>query len=270
MNVAVVGHLEWAKFVCINHVPVAGEIVQADDNWEEVTGGGAVAAMQLAKLNGKCLFFTSIGSDDIGEKALFQLRESGVEIYASKIANSATKSVFVDIDSNKERTITVIGSKVPTALDITLPWDKLANMDAVYFVSGDKSALKLARKAKTLVSTARILPLLQESHIQIDALVMSQKDKGEEYKEGDLLPKPTYVITTRGVDGGEVDTGVIYNSEVVPSNKLIDTYGCGDSFAAGLTYGLAQGFSIEDALSLGSHCGAEAVMRRGAFGERMD
>ena len=45
---------------------------------------------------------------------------------------------------------------------------------------------------------------------------------------------------------------------------LQDTYGAGDSFAAGLTFGLAQGLSADDALALGARCGAQALARRGA------
>ena len=71
MNVAVVGHLEWAKFVCIIHVPVAGEIVQADDNWEEVAGGGAVAAMQLAKLNGNAYFLYLLEATILAKRPCF-------------------------------------------------------------------------------------------------------------------------------------------------------------------------------------------------------
>lgn len=266
MNIAVVGHLEWAKFVLVKHVPVAGEIIKADDAWEEVAGGGAVAAMQLAKLNGVCYFYTSVGNDEIGDKALSQLRDSGVVVYATKKVGTSTKTVFVDIDNREERTITVIGNLTPSGLDSDLPWNKLEEMDAVYFVSGDETALLFARKAKNLVSTARILSILQSSQVQLDALVMSTKDKGEIYTEGDLINKPKFVITTNGVNGGKVDNGLFYTAEKVSADKLVDTYGCGDSFAAGLTYGIAEGLSIEDALIVGSHSGADAAMRRGAFG----
>jgi ribokinase len=43
-----------------------------------------------------------------------------------------------------------------------------------------------------------------------------------------------------------------------------DTYGCGDSFAAGFTYGLAGGSSVSEAAALGAECGARALVREGA------
>ena len=47
---------------------------------------------------------------------------------------------------------------------------------------------------------------------------------------------------------------------------LVDTYGAGDSFAAGLTYALARGDALDEALAFASAQGAEAMTRRGAHG----
>jgi hypothetical protein len=40
MRAAVVGHIEWMEFVPVEEAPRAGEIVHADDSWEEAAGGG--------------------------------------------------------------------------------------------------------------------------------------------------------------------------------------------------------------------------------------
>ncbi|MDB5185344.1 MAG: putative pfkB family carbohydrate kinase [Candidatus Saccharibacteria bacterium] len=265
MKVAVVGHLEWATFSKVDHVPVAGEIIHTHSSWEEVAGGGAVAAMQLAALADNCLFFTAVGNDEHGRQAIADLRAKGVEVYASSTAEVPTRTIFVDIDANNERTITVNGNLVPSGQDATLPWEKLAEADAVYFVSGDGAALVAARQAAVLVSTARVLPLLQQSAIPLDALVASSQDAGEHYEPGRLEPVPTLIVTTDGSDGGKTASGETYKAEFIPPDKFIDTYGCGDSFAAGLTLGLGQNLVVSEALKLAAHCGAQAAMRRGAF-----
>ncbi len=51
---------------------------------------------------------------------------------------------------------------------------------------------------------------------------------------------------------------------VPPPGPPRDAYGCGDSFAAGLTFGLAGGSSIADAAALGARCGARCLARAGA------
>jgi ribokinase len=48
--------------------------------------------------------------------------------------------------------------------------------------------------------------------------------------------------------------------------RLEDTYGAGDSFAAGLTFALAERRPVEEALAFASRRGAAALARRGAHG----
>ena len=64
MQVAVVGHVEWVEFLRVDEMPERGEIVHALETWEEAAGGGAVAAVQLARLTGTCAFYTALGDDD--------------------------------------------------------------------------------------------------------------------------------------------------------------------------------------------------------------
>jgi len=49
LRVASVGHVEWVQFARVEHVPQAGEVAHAEDPFEEPAGGGAVAAVQLAR-----------------------------------------------------------------------------------------------------------------------------------------------------------------------------------------------------------------------------
>ena len=51
---------------------------------------------------------------------------------------------------------------------------------------------------------------------------------------------------------------------------IVDTYGCGDCFAAGLTFGLARGGSIEDAVALAARCGAAVMTGRGPYSAQLD
>jgi ribokinase len=44
---------------------------------------------------------------------------------------------------------------------------------------------------------------------------------------------------------------------------VVDAYGAGDSFAAGLTYALAAGLEGSDAVGFAARCGAAALTGRG-------
>ena len=263
MRVAVVGHVEWVEFVRLERVPAAGEILHAERWWDEPGGGGAVAAVQLRKLAGACLFLTALGRAD---RSLEPLREHGLEVHAARRdAEPRRKIAFVDAAG--ERTLTVLGSRlVPHGSD-DLPWAELAGCDAVYFTGGDAGALRAARAARVLVATPRAQPVLSEAGVELDALVGSGSDEGERYRPGDIEPPPRFVVQTAGARGGawsaaDGSSGTWAAAEL--PGPVADAYGCGDSFAAGLTYGLGAGMSVQEAVEFGARCGAHALTGEGA------
>ena len=69
MKVAVVGHVEWITFARVDRVPTAGAIAHATETWWGAGGGGAVSAIQLAKLAGSSELFTALGGDGVGRRA---------------------------------------------------------------------------------------------------------------------------------------------------------------------------------------------------------
>ncbi|HKS78962.1 MAG TPA: PfkB family carbohydrate kinase, partial [Gaiellaceae bacterium] len=173
MKVAVVGHIEWVEFVRVDHVPEPGEILSAQETWEEAAGGGAVAAVQLANLAGSCLFFTALADDGLGRRSREELEGRGVTVLSGH-ARGRQRRAFTYVDENGERTITVLGEKLrASGEDGSLPWEDLARCDAVYFVSGDVAALRAARHCPVLVAAARELPILRRGGVQIDVLVGS-------------------------------------------------------------------------------------------------
>src|SRR4051794_30204432 len=111
MRVGVVGHVEWIEFARVERVPVAGEIVHALEAWEEPGGGGAVAAVQLAKLAGESTFFTALGDDGLGRRSHDELTRLGVRVEAGWRPEPQRRG-FVYVDSSAERTITVIGDRM--------------------------------------------------------------------------------------------------------------------------------------------------------------
>jgi ribokinase len=269
MRVAVVGHVEWIEFARVETVPRPGQIVHALETWEEPGGGGAVAAVQLARLAGSCLFFTALGADELGRRSRAELTRLGVDVRAIPDAEP-TRRAFTYIDETGERTITVLGEKLrPRGGDSRLPWAELAEFDAVYFVSGDIDALRHARVAGVLVATARELSTLRNSGIELDALVGSGEDEGELYHPGELDPPPRLVVTTSGSLGGWVQPGGPFRPAPLPGT-LDDTYGAGDCFAAGLTFALGCGDAVEDAVALAARCGAAVMTGRGPYAAQLE
>jgi ribokinase len=263
MNLAVVGHVEWIQFARVEQVPAPGEIVTALETWEEAAGGGAVAAVQLTKLNGGCTFYTLLGDDELGRRAHEQLKRQGVDVQCEFVSRP-TRRGFTFVDAQGERTITVIGEKLHPTTSRHLPWLELARCHGVYFTAGDVGALEAARRARVLVATSRELATLRRAGVELDALVGSGEDLSEQYQPGELEPPPKLVVSTAGPLGGWAQPGGPFRAAPVPG-PMSDAYGAGDSFAAGLLFALAQGLERDAALELASRCGAAVLMGRGPY-----
>ena len=269
MRVAAVGHVEWVEFAEVERVPRAGEIARARRVFSEAAGGAAVAAVQLARLaGGHGRFFTALGDDELGHRAKRRLEDLGLTVHVAWREGQPTRRAFTFLDDDGERTITVIGERLEPRGSDPLPWDDLESVDAVYFTAGDADALHRARSAHALVATARVLPVLGQAGAPLDAVVGSGSDASERYVDGVIDPAPRYVVRTAGARGGdwlgeEGRTGRWQAAEL--SGPRADAYGCGDSFAAGLTYGLGDGRDIDAALALGARCGACCFTGRGPY-----
>jgi ribokinase len=256
--------VEWVEFVRVERVPKPGEIVHALETWQEAGGGGAVAAVQLARLNGSAHLFTSLGDDELGRRARRELEERGVTLHAAA-AGAPQRRAYTYVDERGERTITVLGPRLlPSGDDGTLPWEELSRCEAVYFVSGDVAAVRAGRRSRVLVAAARDLATLRLAEEEVDVLVGSAEDAGERFEPGDLEPAPRTVVTTSGALGGWVRPGGAFRAAPLPG-PVEDAYGCGDCFAAGLTYALGAGRSMEEAVQAGARCGAAVLTGRGAY-----
>lgn len=262
---AVVGHVEVVEFARVECVPRPGEIVQAGETWAQAAGGGADAARVLLRLAGGVTFLTALGDDALGHAAEEELRALGIRVECV-YRDEPQRRGFTYVDATGERTITVIGTKlVPHASD-PLPWATLEKADAVYFCGGDAGAVREARRARVLVATARELRTLKSAAVELDVLIQSGDDESERYQPGELTPPPRMVVTTEGENGGRYAAGEETGRwEPAPlPGPLADTYGAGDSFAAGLTFALGEGRPVDDALAFAARIAAAAMTKPGA------
>jgi ribokinase len=265
---AVVGHVEWVHFARVERLPRPGEIIDALDNWAEPAGGGGVTAVQFARVAGGASFFTALGRDELGRRAERELEALGVSVRAAW-RDAPTRRAFVFVDAAGERTITVMGERLAPHADDPLPWAELDDVDAVYFTAGDEGALREARRARVLVATARILPLLRRAGVRLDALVHSVSDPAERYSVGDLDPAPALVVSTAGRKGGRWEDAEGASGVWSPTpldGPMVDAYGAGDSFAAGVAFALGEGRSHQQTVELAARWSAAALTRRGAHG----
>jgi ribokinase len=303
-RVAVVGHVEWVLFGRVQRLPSAGEVAHAAGAFEEPAGGGAVAAVQLARLAGGSRLFTVLGEDEPGRASRRRLGELGVRVLdetaamrtlepevqrtagepgAPAVAREwegavparglATRRAVTIVDEEGERTITTFGDRLDPAGDSgSAHWNELSELDSVYFTAGDVPALQHARRAaRILVASPRARHALGHG-VQIDALVLSADDEIELAAAAPVEGEAEVVVFTEGADGGRWRRrsgaeGRFRAAE--PPGPAVDSYGCGDSFAAGLTFGLGAGMELDDALALAARCGAVCLTGAGPYARQL-
>jgi ribokinase len=265
VRIAVVGHVEWLELVSVDHVPQAGEIVHARPVLEVAAGGGAVAAVQLARWGAETLLFTAFGAGALGDRARSELIARGVQVHAVSRAEPQRRAVTL-VDADHERTIVVVGDRMVARAEDPLPWDTLATCDAVYVTGGDIGAIREARRAPVMIATSRILCDLRQASIELDALVGSDSDLAEAYIEGTLPLEPRLLVRTVGAIGVYlVSGGTCHRYAPIPAPVVGDTYGAGDTFAAALTFALGERKAPAAAIAFASARAAEVVAFHGPY-----
>ena len=269
LNLAVVGHTEWVEFVRVPQLPRPGEILHATESLQLPAGGGAVTAVQMAKLSGRCQFFTALGRDALGERALEALQQLGLDVHVVW-RDQPTRRAITFIDDQAERSITVIGDRLAPSGQDPLPWAQLQECHGVFLTASDVEGVRLARQAAVLTATPRLgLPVLAESAVRLDALIGSGLDPDEQVPADALNRAPQLRIATEGDRGGWSDPGGRFEPVQRGAPKG-DTYGAGDSFAGGVTAGLAAGWSPARAIALGCRCGSHCIDGVGPYANQLE
>jgi ribokinase len=259
---AVVGHVEWVDFIRVERLPHQGEVLHAAGAFSRAAGGGGVVAAVLADLGAEVEFFTALGRDPHGEAAAAQLAERGVRMHVAW-RSEPTRRALTLLEAHGERSIVTIGERLQPLGSDALEWGRLRGVDGVYFTAGDEGALSWAREARAVVASPRGRSVLQAS--EIEALVFSARDRDEREWAERVAERARLLVETNGANGGRWwgESSGTWEA-AAPGGARCDSYGCGDSFAAGFTFGLASGASVAEAAALGARCGARALTRPGA------
>ncbi len=250
LNFAVVGHVEWINFLKVDQLPKPGVISHSEKSIEYPAGGGSVIAKTLSELtNNQVHFFTSLGNDYYGEKSFEILSNYGMKLHVAW-RDKPTRRGFSLIDSNGERSITVIGERLAPSYKDNLDWNIFEQMDGIFITASDSEIFRKARIADSLCATPRVgLNIINKSNVFLDGLIGSNLDPGEVFSLSDISIKPKFIIKTEGENGGILYPGGRYKA-LINTKQKIDSYGCGDAFAAGILYGLSSKWSIDKILSL--------------------
>ncbi len=267
-RVVIVGHVEWVTHA-LGTVPARGHIADLRDAFAEPAGGGGVAAIAAARLGARVVLLSAFGDDPAAEASLDIMRRSGVDVAAARRAAPQTP-VLTITEPDGERTIMVVGERLQASAADALHGAVLEGAAAAYYTGEDPALLRAVRDhVPVLVVSARRRADLVAAGVTADVVVGSRRDPDEDPRGIPEGLRPRWFVHTDGRNGGVIVTAdgteTVYQP-VPPPGRVVDTYGCGDTFAAGLTVGLARGLTVADAAALGAREGAACTTWRGGVG----
>jgi len=267
-RVVIVGHVEWVTHA-LGTLPGRGHIADLHSAFDEPAGGGGVAAAAAAREGADVTLVTALGRGSAADRALEVLTTRGVRVVAAR-RDAAQTPVLTITEPDGERTIMVVGQRLQARMDDAIHHAALHGAAAAYYTGEDPRLLADLRvSVGTLVVSARRLADIVAGDVRADVIVGSGNDPDENLGGLPDHLRPAWTVRTDGAAGGSVthfSGHVTCYTATAPAGPVVDTYGCGDSFAAGLTVGLARGLDIEDAISVGARAGATCVTWRGGLG----
>lgn len=276
-----------ADHVCtpIDHVPAAGELVQADELILNIGGCASNAAVDLAKFGVDSAICGKVGDDVFGRFVAETLVEHGVEVRGLTIdpARATSQTLIINVKGQDRRFIHSFGANAGlTAADLDAV---LADPPRVLYVGGylilpsiDAEALAerfaKARQTGTLtvldVATPgpgdylrHLRPLLPHTDVFLPnadeaALILGETDPLQQALAFRDLGARRVVIT-RGEHGAIALSDSLRIRLGTYPVPYLDGSGGGDAFDAGYIAGLLDGLSELDCLKLASALGASCV-----------
>jgi sugar/nucleoside kinase (ribokinase family) len=275
-------------------------IYEAMGSTVEASGGSAANTVAgVAALGGRSGFIGKVAADPLGTVFLHDITASGVEMgRTAPVAPAdtagterATGHCLILVTEDGERTMSthlgVAGTLGPEDLDEEL----LARGQVVYlegYLWDQPSAKASLRRAMEVAHTADALVALTLSdsfcvtrhrrefldllHGEVDVLFANEEEVILLFDVTDFDGAVAAVeetgllgVLTRGAAGSVVVTAsgpVAVAAEAV--DRVVDTTGAGDLYAAGFLYGLTQGYDPERCARLGGLCAGEVISHFGA------
>ena len=260
----------------------------------EISGGSAANTLAgLAALGARCAFIGQVADDQLGEVFAHDIRAGGIAFGTpARAGDPATGRCLIFVSPDGQRTMnTFLGASqfLPAAAI-----DHAAIADAaVLYLEGylwdpeePRGAMRQAitaaraagRKVAFTLSDAFVIARYGDdfraliADRAIDILFANEHElaalTGEDALEAGLAalsPQVPVLVVTRSEKGAVALAGGERASvQAEPVERVVDTTGAGDLFAAGFLFGHVRGRPLEECLRLGAICAAEVISHYGA------
>ncbi|WP_293678181.1 adenosine kinase [uncultured Phenylobacterium sp.] len=258
----------------------------------EASGGSAANTIAgLASFGGRGAFMGKVADDELGRTFARDMRAIGARFENAPLTGGpATAVSMINVTPDAQRTMcTYLGASVEFT-DTDVDRETVEAAQIVYlegYLFDAEAARRAFAKAAALAHGAgrKIALTLSDSFVverhrggllgfietQVDLLFANEAELLALFETTDfdeacqqLLYKCDLAAITRSEKGSVIlAKGATLHIPAEPVEKIVDTTGAGDQYAAGFMFGLSQGRSYEDCGRLASLAAAEVISHYG-------
>jgi sugar/nucleoside kinase (ribokinase family) len=258
----------------------------------EASGGSAGNTIAgVASLGGRAAYIGKVAADQLGEVFVHDTRSIGVHFQTPQLnGGAATGRCLINVTPDGERTMcTFLGASTElTSADVDAA---LIEGAAIVYLEGYlfdppearrafAKAAGLARASGRTIALTLSDAFVVERHRQtliefieteVDLVFGNETELKSLFQTDDfdaavgaIRGKAAMAAVTRGEKGSVVVTADgLVTVEAFPVDKVVDTTGAGDQYAAGFMLGLARGRPPETCARLGGLAAAEVISHYG-------
>jgi sugar/nucleoside kinase (ribokinase family) len=262
----------------------------------EASGGSAAnTAAGVAALGGRVAFLGRVADDQLGRAFTHDIRSVGVAFdptpTPSVPGQSVTGHCLVLVTDDAERTMATHLGVASDFSSVDLHDGHLSSVQVVYLEgylweqpsakAAMREAIEVAHAHDAAVALTVSDPFCVEHHRaeflellkgDLEMLFANEEEVMSLFGSANfedaveaVVETGVLAVITRGAAGCVVvaATGPVV-VPAAPVERVVDTTGAGDLFAAGFLYGITNGLGPEDSARLGSVCAAEVISHVGA------
>ena len=258
----------------------------------EASGGSAANTVAgVASLGARAHFAGKVATDALGEIFAHDIRAIGVDYATAPLADGpATARCLINVTPDGERTMcTFLGAAVrltPADVDpVAIAGSQVLYLEGYLFDPEEAraafgKAAHVARAAGRSIALSLSDAFVVERHraalldfidAEVDVLFANESELAALFETSDFNAALAHVrgrvriaAVTRGGQGAVVLSGGEAKTVAAePVEKVVDTTGAGDQYAAGFLVGLAGGRPLESCSRLGAIAAAEVISHVG-------
>ena len=267
LDVVGIGNLNYDIILLVDRFPEFHEKINAKDAHFGLGGAAANTISWLAHFGLKTGYIGAVGRDEIGDAHFSYFRRIGVDTGGIQVVDAPSGVAIALIHGEDKRIVKYPGANLLKKVD----FDYLSRARHVHMSSNPvETIVEVVNFAHENGITVSLdigeAPLPREVEERVDYLMMNEDEYRRKFGSLDpSLSRAKNLIVTLNGGGALVRDGNGKVSEIRGlSAQVVDSTGAGDSFAAGVIYGVINGWSLEDSARLGMLLAYLTVQKVGA------